>query len=116
MKSTKLIATVFLILFALPLIAATGEKDTWMEDGKPDNHRADWDVKHQSYANADAKSCKQCHKSLFCVQCHQRRTSIKETVHRRNFINYHSVTARANPRKCDNCHRVSWCVDCHKRP
>lgn len=84
------------------------------EEGKPDSHRAGWNAGHQQAAKSDPSSCESCHKAYFCVDCHQRRDTITQRVHRRNFLFYHSLEARANPRKCDECHRINYCTDCHK--
>ena len=51
----------------------------------PDSHRAGWKVKHQQAAKSDAASCNGCHKPFFCVDCHQRRDTVTEQVHKNNF-------------------------------
>lgn len=81
---------------------------------KPENHKVDWLNKHQVYAKQNPAECRQCHANqVFCTNCHQRRDTIQETVHRRNFRFFHSITARANPRKCATCHITNFCQDCH---
>lgn len=98
------------------LVGTVYALDPEKEASKPDSHRAGWDAGHQTAAKSDAASCRMCHKSYFCIDCHQRRDSITQRVHRRNFKFYHSIEARTNPRKCDSCHRVSFCTDCHGNP
>ncbi|MDP2600907.1 MAG: hypothetical protein Q8P84_09295 [Deltaproteobacteria bacterium] len=81
---------------------------------KPQSHKAGWIAKHQDYAKQNVAECSQCHRNnFFCINCHQRRDSIQQIMHRRNFLMYHSVEARANPRKCDECHTVAYCQRCH---
>ena len=81
---------------------------------KPENHWADWMAKHQIYAKSDPGSCTQCHVNAnFCIDCHRRRDTVQERVHKRNFKLFHSIQARANPRKCDACHTVDYCQTCH---
>ncbi len=81
---------------------------------KPESHKVDWIGKHQVYAKGDPKYCQQCHSNaMFCIDCHQRRDSVSERVHKRNFKYFHSIPARANPRKCDACHTVNFCQQCH---
>ena len=81
---------------------------------KPDNHKSGWISKHQTYAKNNDTYCTQCHPNkMFCIDCHQRRDTIQQRVHRRNFKFYHSIEARANPRKCDVCHTASYCQTCH---
>jgi hypothetical protein len=82
----------------------------------PDSHRAGWATGHQQVAKTDAASCNGCHKSFFCIDCHQRRDTVTERVHKRNFKFYHSIEARTNPRKCDTCHKITFCTDCHTNP
>jgi hypothetical protein len=82
----------------------------------PDSHRSGWDVAHQQAAKNDPSYCSECHKPYFCIDCHQRRDTITQRVHKRNFKFYHSVEARANPHRCDACHSISFCTDCHRNP
>lgn len=82
---------------------------------KPASHRVSWISKHQSYAKNDAASCVECHPNqMFCMDCHSRRDTITERVHRRNYEFYHSIEARANPHKCASCHSVAYCQKCHE--
>lgn len=81
---------------------------------KPQSHKAGWIEKHQVYAKQDPKYCKQCHGNRnFCIDCHKRRDTVNERMHRRNFKFFHSIEARANPRRCQACHTVSSCLRCH---
>lgn len=81
---------------------------------KPQNHKANWISKHQTYAKLNPKDCVQCHPNqMFCIDCHQRRDTVQERMHRRNFKFYHSIEARANPRKCSTCHTTTYCQQCH---
>ncbi|MDO8520085.1 MAG: hypothetical protein Q7T11_07990 [Deltaproteobacteria bacterium] len=81
---------------------------------KPPSHKSGWKSKHQIYAKLNAESCTQCHTDpQFCLNCHKRRDTVLQTMHRRNFRYFHSIEARANPRKCEACHTVSYCQDCH---
>lgn len=106
-----------LVISMAGFVAATAfAYDPDKEAGMPESHRSGWASGHQQAAKSDAASCKSCHKPFFCVDCHQRRDTVTERVHKRNFKFYHSVEARANPRKCDACHRLSFCADCHTNP
>lgn len=81
---------------------------------KPSSHKAGWISKHEIFAKQNPQECAQCHRnSMFCLDCHQRRDTIQQRVHRRNFRFSHSIEARFNPRKCDACHRVNYCQQCH---
>lgn len=81
---------------------------------KPQSHKVAWDKKHQVYAKQNAKECQQCHTNqMFCIDCHKRRDTVQERMHRRNFKFFHSIEARANPRRCDACHTVAFCQKCH---
>ncbi len=82
---------------------------------KPQSHQVDWLNKHQVYAKTKADNCTQCHQNeMFCINCHQRRDTIQEVMHRRNFKFFHSIEARANPRKCTTCHTINYCQTCHE--
>ena len=81
---------------------------------KPPTHKVDWIARHQLFAKQNPDECRTCHTNpIFCVNCHQRRDTIQQTIHRRNFKFFHSIEARANPHKCDACHTVNFCQDCH---
>ena len=81
---------------------------------KPQNHKSDWIARHQVFAKQNLSVCQQCHtNTMFCMNCHAKRDTIQQTVHRRNFKFFHSIEARANPRKCDACHTVDFCQTCH---
>ncbi len=99
-----------------PPVSATNECSMCHPDGppKPESHKVNWLEKHQAYAKQNPDGCKQCHSNqMFCMDCHQRRDTVQEKVHRRNFRFSHSITARANPRRCATCHTVNFCQDCH---
>lgn len=81
---------------------------------KPKSHRAGWDKKHQIYAKQNPNECQGCHTNqIFCIDCHKKRQTVLERVHRRNFRFFHSIEARANPRRCNACHNVVYCRRCH---
>lgn len=99
-----------------PILPATSDCALCHKPGgpKPSNHKVDWLAKHQVYAKQDPKLCASCHaNAMFCVQCHARRDTVQQSMHRRNFRFFHSIEARANPRRCDACHVVTFCQDCH---
>lgn len=80
----------------------------------PSSHKAGWLSKHEYYAKQNIQGCFQCHtNSMFCIDCHKRRDTVTQRMHRRNFRFFHSIEARANPRKCDACHTVTYCQTCH---
>ena len=59
---------------------------------KPDNHLVDWLGKHQVYAKQNLEECQSCHTNqMFCANCHERRDTVQQTVHRRNFRISHSI-------------------------
>jgi len=81
---------------------------------KPMDHKVNWMEKHQVYGKNNPPSCNECHPNqMFCLDCHTKRQTVRERVHRRNFRFTHSVKARANPRSCDSCHTVNYCQECH---
>lgn len=99
-----------------PIMPATSECNLCHAEGfpKPKNHKVGWDNKHQSYAKNNPKYCTQCHANqMFCLDCHKKRDTVEERMHRRNFRFTHSIKARANPRRCDACHTVHFCQECH---
>lgn len=99
-----------------PPIEASQDCQRCHEGGppKPPSHKVDWLARHQVDAKGAVASCQQCHtNAMFCVNCHERRDTIQQVVHRRNFRFFHSIEARANPRKCDACHTVTYCQQCH---
>ena len=74
----------------------------------------DWVGRHQSLAKQNPAECASCHTNpMFCLDCHKRRDTVQERMHKRNFKFFHSIEARANPRKCDACHTVTYCQECH---
>lgn len=99
-----------------PILPATSECGLCHVKGgpPPTSHQVDWLAKHQVYAKQDPRECGQCHtNAMFCIDCHARRDTVQQSMHRRNFRFTHSIEARANPRRCDACHTVSYCQDCH---
>ncbi|MBI1909473.1 MAG: hypothetical protein HYS22_04830 [Deltaproteobacteria bacterium] len=81
---------------------------------KPASHKMDWLNKHKTLAQQNPAECTQCHaNAIFCINCHKRRDTIQQRMHRRNFKFFHSIEARANPHRCDACHLVNFCQDCH---
>lgn len=106
----------FVGVFVATSVAVDANVSEGDRSGMPDSHRVDWIEKHQNYSKSNTESCTMCHNSYYCINCHSRRDTIKQTVHRRNFKFYHSIQARSNPRKCDACHKPSYCTDCHRNP
>ncbi|MBI2501001.1 MAG: hypothetical protein HYW02_05970 [Deltaproteobacteria bacterium] len=99
-----------------PIIEATKDCSLCHKEGppKPQSHRVDWTRQHQVPAKQNPEECKTCHtNATFCINCHKRRDTVSEKVHRRNFRLFHSIEARANPRRCDACHSVTFCQECH---
>lgn len=84
-----------------------------MDPFKPRNHAASWPRIHGAFAVQDSQKCNICHSTNFCVDCHQQRDSIRQTMHPRNYKFVHSIEARANPARCDTCHVVNFCTNCH---
>ncbi|MBI2975217.1 MAG: hypothetical protein HYY43_06480 [Deltaproteobacteria bacterium] len=110
----KKITIIIVILLGMAATAFALDPDN--DAMKPDSHRAGWATGHQQAAKTDAASCNGCHKKFFCIDCHQRRDTVTERVHKRNFKFYHSIEARTNPKKCDTCHKITFCTDCHANP
>ncbi len=81
---------------------------------KPHSHTKAWQRVHPAVAKRDAAQCATCHGVSDCVDCHQQRDTVRETMHRRNFRFFHSIEARANPARCDRCHTVNYCTECHQ--
>lgn len=84
-----------------------------MEPFKPRTHTASWPRIHGAFAIQDSDKCTICHSTNFCVDCHQQRDTIRQTMHPRNYRMVHSIEARANPARCDTCHVVNFCDGCH---
>lgn len=99
-----------------PILPAENRCTVCHDNGppKPPSHKVDWKARHQIYAKQNPEECRQCHTdAIFCLNCHKKRQTVEETMHRRNFKFFHSIEARANPRKCDACHTVNYCQECH---
>lgn len=90
----------------------------------PNNHTAVFaEGGHKARAGSDPSYCSMCHKTQFCVECHQGRgTSVhapKEPVvpasHRKgNWRSIHGKLFTAKQGDCGACHDDPSCRRCHK--
>jgi hypothetical protein len=94
-------------------------------------HRGDYVSRHMIEAGANPTSCKRCHGSAFCQDCHTQQglTKFAETFRRPathdqpNWVNAgggtpaHGHAARQNITSCSGCHdqgAQATCVGCHQ--
>ena len=90
-------------------------------------HRNDWITRHPLEAQWDASSCKRCHGTSFCNDCHTAQNLTKRGADPRNphpagyaFPGskiFHGDEARRDIVACSSCHdqgAASNCVGCHK--
>lgn len=119
-----------------PMACATCHVKT--DNLEPENHRGDWLTEHRSGASVSDESCRQCHRSSQCDECHQgyrlikdyvdpflirssdfpsmekRKGLVKQLVHGLNYIFLHPIDARGRKQDCTVCHEKSeFCIQCH---
>jgi len=81
---------------------------------RPSDHLIDWKRRHGKISQLDGDSCKKCHAQGTCSECHLKRKSSVNRVHRGNFRMTHSTEARFRPNSCTVCHQSQgFCMDCH---
>ncbi len=82
----------------------------------PQNHNYDYIYNHTQDAQTDQEGCSDCHKQLsFCTDCHFKRTSTGNNVHKLGYKTQHGLDARIAPADCGSCHQANYCSDCHRR-
>ncbi len=87
-----------------------------MKEIEPANHKnPNWTKVHKLAYEANPKECSNCHKQVFCIDCHIRRGVIQHMVHPRNYEYTHSIEAAADPGKCSKCHHIGFCMECHTK-
>ena len=79
----------------------------------PTGHGAGWIELHGADARLGAQTCRDCHRSEYCVECHQRKESVTFQVHDRAWLSVHGIAARTEPASCGSCHLQADCVACH---
>jgi hypothetical protein len=90
-------------------------------------HRNDFISRHAVEAQAEPATCRRCHGSSFCENCHQAQNltpfgSNPRDPHPSGWsfpgsANFHGTAARRDILSCAGCHdqgAQSICVDCHK--
>jgi hypothetical protein len=86
-------------------------------------HRNDFLGRHASEEAADPASCRRCHGTSFCEDCHRKNGLTTGALNPRNphppnwVLNLHGTAARQNINSCASCHdqgAQSNCVNCHK--
>jgi len=90
-------------------------------------HRNDFISRHATEASADQASCRRCHGSSFCEDCHRVQNLAPQGSNARDphpqgwsfpgSANFHGTAARRDIASCAACHDQgarSICVDCHK--
>ena len=84
----------------------------WLHDAE---HGPDFLERHKRVAGADSQFCANCHKVVFCTDCHDGRVRPRR-IHPNDYLEMHPVDARMNSERCTSCHRQqSFCLDCHLR-
>jgi hypothetical protein len=90
-------------------------------------HRNDYLGRHSGEAQADPPSCRRCHGSSFCDDCHRQQNLTPQAANPRDphppgwsspgSAQFHGTEARRDISFCAACHDQgarSICVDCHK--
>lgn len=95
-------------------------------DLMPKNHTKEFVTgKHKAMANTDPAYCAMCHKSQFCVDCHQGRSKsansngkpVIPADHRKStWQTRHGKLYLAKKGACGSCHDQASCSRCHKTP
>ena len=80
---------------------------------QPEDHGASWRARHGQEARFQTQTCSNCHAQRFCVDCHERKESIRFKVHDRTWLTVHGIEARTTPAQCSTCHLQADCVSCH---
>jgi hypothetical protein len=80
----------------------------------PSSHGAGWIERHGDDMRVGALQCEDCHRTAFCVDCHNRKERISLTVHDRTWITVHGIASRTDPTSCGTCHLQAECLDCHR--
>ena len=79
----------------------------------PVSHGAGWVAAHGAEARISTSSCDNCHKSSFCIDCHERKEGIQYKVHDATWLSVHGIAVQADPTSCGTCHLKADCVSCH---
>ena len=90
-------------------------------------HRNDYVGRHAVEAQADPASCRRCHGTSFCADCHRRQNLVPQAEDPRDphpagwsfpgSPQFHGTAAQRDINDCAACHDQgarSICVDCHK--
>jgi len=90
-------------------------------------HRADFVSRHMIEQAADPASCRRCHGTGFCEDCHRRQSRTPDAANPRDphpkgwafpgSAQFHGTAARQDISSCSVCHdqgAASNCVTCHK--
>ncbi len=83
------------------------------EDLRPEDHRLDWEHRHQDFAGREPGRCEECHKADMCQECHQG-DNLFQRSHPANYEYDHAFDARGQERECSVCHETEFCVACHR--
>ncbi len=110
----------------LPCHKAVELEDTPL--GPVRTHTAFWLRRHGGESTAPQASCRSCHASSFCVDCHAGgeigadlrkiagRANVPPRPHTARFRVLHPLKAEGNgDQACRECHKRKFCDDCHAR-
>ena len=76
---------------------------------KPGLFSKDWVVGHKQEVAGDKESCKRCHQSDFCDNCHR-----MSTPHPAKWLDVHPEAFKKGKQDCGTCHADTYCSDCHQ--
>jgi hypothetical protein len=80
-----------------------------------DAHTLEFRTHHAQVAREDEKYCANCHRPIFCLDCHNGVTKPLD-FHGNDYLSRHPIEARRNDPDCGSCHRrQSFCLGCHER-
>ncbi|MBF0352416.1 MAG: hypothetical protein HQM11_15390 [SAR324 cluster bacterium] len=90
-------------------------KDTFDQNFKPDQHKAQWPKYHGTVSHLNegshGKDCMTCHVQKTCVDCHKTEKPKDHTQFWQ--ARGHGIMASADREKCMTCHKQDTCVACH---
>lgn len=92
------------------------------------NHTLLFMEKHRQESYQDEATCRMCHATSFCNDCHATRVELKPSdrdrtgnyrrmPHRGDYLSRHRIDARIDPTSCFRCHgnpkSARSCAPCH---
>jgi hypothetical protein len=81
---------------------------------------------HPDYARRGARTCAQCHREAYCLDCHSKKAGLKvelkfpeavtrNFIHRGDYLTLHALEAKTDSAGCVQCHSLKECAACHRK-